>query len=154
SGAYTFDSGDNYTGIVHITGDFELEEDATFSGNVIYIVDGNAEISASLTSSPPGYTVTFLVPTGDFEVVGGGSITIDGTLLVGTVDSNGSNPTGGNIDVKDGSDLTVNGNLIAVNGNTDASLGGALTVTYQSPSDSNLMVQGSYTMTQWREIKN
>jgi hypothetical protein len=154
SGAYTFDSGDNYTGIVHITGDFELEEDATFSGNVIYIVDGNAEISASLTSSPPGYTVTFLVPTGDFEVKGSGSVTIDGTLLVGTIDSDGSSPTGGNIDVKDGSDLTVNGSLIAVSGNTDASLGGALIVTYQSPVDSNLTIQGSYTMTQWREIRN
>ncbi len=84
----------------------------------------------------------------------GGSCTIDGTLLVGTVDSNGSNPTGGNIDLKDGSDLTVNGSLIAVNGNTDASLGGALTVNYQSPVDSNLIIQGTYTMTQWREIKN
>ena len=153
SGAYTFDSGDNYTGIVHITGNFELTGNATFSGNVIFIVDGNAEISGSLTSTN-GSSVTFLVPTGDFEVIGGGSVTIDGTLLVGTVDSNGSNPTGGNIDVKGGSDLTVNGNLIAVNGNTDASLGGALTVNYQSPVDSNLTIQGTYTMTQWREIKN
>ncbi len=121
---------------------------------MIFIVDGNAEIEGSLTSNPPGSTVTFLVPTGDFEVKGGGSFTINGTVLVGTVDSNGSNPTGGNIDVKKGSDLTVNGNLIAVNGNTDALLGGALTVNYQSPSDSNLIVQGSYTMTQWREIRN
>ena len=153
SGAYTFDSGDNYTGIVHITGNFGLTGNATFSGNVIFIVDGNAEISGSLTSTN-GSTVTFLVPNGDFEVIGGGSFTIDGTLLVGTVDSNGSNPTGGNIDVKGGSDLTVNGNLIAVNGNTDAMLGGALTVNYKSPVDSNLTLPGTYAMTQWREIRN
>jgi hypothetical protein len=121
---------------------------------VIFIVDGNAEIEGSLTSSPAGSTVTFLVPDGDFEVKGGGTFTIDGALIVGTVDSNGSGISGGNIDVKKGSDLTVNGNLIAVNGNTDALLGGALTVNYQSPSDSNLIVQGSYTMTQWREIRN
>ncbi len=83
-----------------------------------------------------------------------GTFTINGTLLVGTVDSNGTNPTGGNIDVKNGSDLTVNGNLIAVNGNTDASLGGALTVNYQSPVDNNLIIQGTYTMTQWRDVRN
>ncbi len=153
SGVYTFDSGDNYTGIVHITGNFELTGNATFSGNVIFIVDGNVEISGSLTSTN-GSMVTFLVPNGDFEVIGGGSVTIDGTLLVGTVDSNGANPTGGNIDVKGGSDLTVNGNLIAVNGNTDASSGGALTVNYQSPVDNNLIIQGTYTMTQWREVRD
>jgi hypothetical protein len=130
-----------------------LTGNATFSGNVIFLVDGNAEISGSLTSTN-GSTVTFLVPNGDFEVISGGSFTIDGTLLVGTVDSNGSNPTGGNIDVKDGSNLTVNGNIIAVNGNTDTSLGGALTVTYQSLVDSNLIVPGTYTMTQWREVRN
>ena len=154
SGAYTFDSGDNYTGIVHITGDFELTGNATFSDNVIFIVDGNAEISGSLTSSSPGYMVTFIVPTGDFEVTGGGTFTIDGTLLIGTINWDGSNLTGGNIDVKDGSDLTVNGSVIAVNGNTDALLGGSFVVNYQSPVDSNLIVQGSYTMTQWREIRN
>ncbi len=154
TGNYEFDSGDNYTGIVHITGDFELTADATFSGNVIFIVDGNAEIEGSLTSSPPGSTVTFLVPTGDFEVKGGGSFTIDGALIVGTIDSDGSNPTGGNIDVRDGSDLTVNGNVIAVNGNTDALLGGSFVVNYQSPVDSNLIIQGTYTMTQWREVAN
>jgi hypothetical protein len=153
SGAYTFDSGDNYTGIVHITGNFGLTGNATFSDNVIFIVDGNAEISGSLTSTN-GSTVTFLVPTGDFEVVGGGSFTIDGTLLVGTVDSNG-NRTGGNIDVKGGSNLIVNGNVIAVLGNTDAkSEGGSFVVNYKSTVDSNLIKPGTYTMTQWREIKN
>ncbi len=153
SGAYTFDSGDNYTGTVHITGDFELEEDATFSGNVIFIVDGNVEIEASLTST--GSSVTFIVPTGDFEVKGGGSFTINGTVLVGTIDSDGSNPTGGNIDIKDGSDLTVFGNIIVVFGNTDAAtLGGYVKVNYQSTNDPNLIVQGTYAMTQWREIRN
>jgi hypothetical protein len=154
SGDYEFDDDDNYTGIVHITGDFELEENATFSGNVIFIVDGNVDITGSLTSSPPGSSVTFLVPNGNFKVKGGGSFTIDGTLLVGTVDQDGSNITGGNIDVKDGSDLTVNGSVIAVNGNTDASSGGSFTVNYQAPSDSNLMKPNSYTMALWREIRN
>jgi hypothetical protein len=154
SGAYTFDSGDNYTGIVHITGNFGLTGNATFSDNVIFIVDGNAEISGSLTSTN-GSTVTFLVPTGDFEVVGGGTFTIDGTVLVGTIDSDGNNPTFSNIDVKGGSNLIVNGNVIAVNGNTDAkSEGGSFVVNYKSTVDSNLIKPGTYTMTQWREIKN
>ncbi len=58
------------------------------------------------------------------------------------------------MNLKPQSNLTVNGNLIAVNGNTGASAGGALTVTYQSPVDSNLIVPGTYTMTQWREVIN
>ncbi len=153
SGAYTFDSGDNFTGIVHITENFYLTGNATFSDNVIFIVDGNAEISGSLTSTN-GSTVTFLVPNGNFEVTGGGSFIIDGTLLVGTVNQDGSGISGGNIDVKDGSILTINGKAIAVNGNTDASAAGAFTINYQPPSDSNLIIQGTYTMTQWREIKN
>jgi hypothetical protein len=157
SGNYTFDSVDNYTGIVHITGNFYLTGDATFSGYIIFIVDGNADISGSLTrhvSAPPGSSVTFLVPNGNFDVNGGGSFIIDGTLLVGTVDQDGSGISGGNIDVKDGSILTINGKAIAVNGNTDASAAGAFTINYQPPSDSNLIIQGTYAMLQWREIRN
>ncbi len=149
---YTFNSGHNYTGIVHITGNFYLTGNETFSGDVIFIVDGNAEISGSLTSTN-GSNVTFLVPTNNFIVKSGGNFTIDGTVIVGTVDSDGSNKSGGNINVNDGSDLTVNGNLIAINGNIDAGSGGALTVTYQAPSDSNLIAPNSYTMTQWREVR-
>ena len=153
-GNYEFDGNNNYTGIVHITGNFELTGNATFSGNVIFIVDGSALITGSLTSSPPGSTVTFLVPTGGFEVKGGGTFTISGTLLVGTVDPDGSNITGGSIEVTQNSALTVNGNVIAVHGNTDALLGGSFTANHQSPIDSNLIIQGTYTMTQWREIRN
>ncbi len=54
---------------------------------MIFIVDANVEIEVSLTSNHPGSSVTFLLPNGDFEVQGGGSFTIDGTVLVGTVDS-------------------------------------------------------------------
>ncbi len=88
----------------------------------------------------------------DFEVKGRGTFTIDGTLIVGTVNQDGSSSTGGNTDVTEGSDLTVNGNVIAVNGNTDALLGGSFVVNYHSPVDSNLIVQGTYTMVQWREV--
>jgi Tfp pilus assembly protein PilX len=151
---YTFNSAHNYTGIVHITGNFKLEENATFSGNVIFIVDGNVEIKGSLTSSPPGSTVTFLVPTGNFKVKDGGTFTIDGTVLVGTVNQDGSGVTGGKIEVKNGSNLTVNGNVIAVNGDIDASSGGAFTINYQSPNDSNLIAPNNYTMTQWRQVGN
>ncbi len=35
-------------------------------------------------------------------VIGGGSFTIDGTVLVGTINQDGSGISGGNIDVKDG----------------------------------------------------
>ncbi len=157
TGNYTFDSVDNYTGIVHITENFYLTGDATYSDNVIFIVDGNADITGSLTrhvSAPPGSSVTFLVPNGNLEVNGGGSFIIDGTLLVGTVNQDGSGISGGNIDVIDGSILTINGNAISVNGNTDASAAGVFTINYQPPSDSNFMVQGTYAMLQWREIRN
>ena len=70
SGDFTAGSTITQTGIVHVTGNFELAGTATFSGDVIFIVDGNAEIigPGSLTSSPAGSTVTFLVPTGNFNV--------------------------------------------------------------------------------------
>lgn len=149
---YTFSGSDNYTGIVHITGNFELTGNATFSGNVIFIVDGNAEITGNLTSSPTGSTVTFIVPSGNFEVKGGGSITIDGAILVGTVDPDGSGISGGNIDVKDNSTLTVNGSVIGINGNMDAkTAGGDFTVNYQAPTDSNLFNSG-YSVTSWRQV--
>ena len=73
-------------------------------------------------------------------------------MIVGTVNQDGSSSTGGNTDVTEGSDLTVNGNVIAVNGNTDVLLGGSFVVNYQSTVDSNLIVQGTYTMVQWREV--
>ncbi|MFQ5849175.1 MAG: PilX N-terminal domain-containing pilus assembly protein [Candidatus Binatia bacterium] len=149
-----YDPGSNITltGIVHITGNFELSTAATFSGNVVFIVDGNAEIAGSVTSNPPGSTVTFLVPTGNFEVEGGGNFTIDGVLHVGTVDPDGSNRTGGNVEVDGGSSLTVNGSVIAVDGNTEADSGGGFTVNYQPPTDPNLIKPGTYTITRWREV--
>ncbi len=157
-GDYSFKNGDNYTGIVHIKGDFMLEEEegVTFLGNVIFIVDGEASVVEGSLTSTNGSTVTFLVPNGNFEVKGDSdeTVTIDGTLIVGTVDSDGSNPTGGNIEVGDGSDLIVNGSIIVVNGGTDVSSGGALTVNYQSPVDSNLMIPNSYAMLHWRDIRN
>ena len=153
-GNYEYDTSDNFTGIVHITGDFELTADSTYSDNVIFIIDGNVDITGSLTSNPPGSTATFLVPNGSFKVKGGGNVVIEGTVLVGTVDSDGSNPIGGSIDVTEDSNLTVNGRVIAVNGNTDAEDGGTFVVNYPSSDDSDLISQGSYAMLQWREIRN
>lgn len=154
TGNYTVSSGSSitYTGIVHITGNFELEGNANFSGNVVFVVDGNAEIQGSFTSNPPGSTVTFLVPTGNFEVEGGGSFTIDGLLHVGTVDQDGNNRTGGNVEVEGGSSLTVNGSVIALDGNTEADPGGSFTVNYQPPTDSNLIKPGSFTITRWNDV--
>ncbi len=121
---------------------------------MIFIVDGNAEIEGSLTSSPAGSSVTFLVPNGDFEVKGGGSFTINGTVLVGTVDEAGSVISGGDVIVKDDSNLTVNGRVIAVAGNTDAEFGGTFTVNYPSSDDNDLTKPGTYAMLHWREIRN
>ncbi len=155
---FDFEDYDDSGGIVHIKGDFMLEEEdsRTISKNVIFIVDGEASVVEGSLTSTNGSTVTFLVPNGDFEVKGDSDepVIIDGTLIVGTVDSDGSNPTGGNIEVGDGSTLIVNGSLIVVNGDTDVSSGGALTVNYQSPVDSNLMIPNSYAMLHWREIRN
>jgi len=156
SGNFTAGSTITQTGIVHVTGNFELTGNATFSGDVIFIVDGNAEIigPGSLTSSPAGSTVTFLVPTGNFDVKGGGSFTIDGVVQVGTVNTDGTGISGGNITVAENSNFTVNGSVATVNGNTDTQDGSAFTVNYQSPSDSNLTSSSSYTMARWREILN
>jgi hypothetical protein len=152
-GNYEYDTSDNFTGIVHITGDFELTADSTYSGNVTFIVDGNAEISGRLTSTNDS-TVTFLVPDGDFEVKGGATVVIDGTVIVGTVDEAGSVISGGNVVVTQDSNLTVNGRVIAVAGNTDAEDGGTFVVNYPSSYDNDLTKPGTYAMLHWREIRN
>ncbi len=120
---------------------------------MIFIVDGDAEIigPGSLTSNPPGSTVTFLVPTSKWEVEGGGNFTIDGILHVGTVNPDGSGISGGNIDVKEGSSLTVNGSVFS-KGNTDSSAGGAFTVINRPSTDSNLIKPGSFTLKRWNDV--
>jgi hypothetical protein len=156
-GNYEYDTSDNFTGIVHITEDLEITADSTFSGNVIFIVDGNVDISGSLTTTNGSY-VNFLVPNGNFKVKGGGNIVIDGTVLVGTVtvDDEGKviSVSGGDVKVTEDSNLTVNGSVIAVAGNTDTGLGGTFVVNYQSSDDNDLISSGSYAMMQWREIRN
>jgi hypothetical protein len=158
SGNYEYDPIDPFTGIVHITGDFELTADSTYSDNVVFIVDGNVDISGSLTSDPPGASATFLVPNGTFEVKGGGDVEIYGTVLVGTVtvDEDGRviSVSGGDVKVKDDSNLTVYGRVIVVAGNTDAGLGGTFVVNYPSSDDSDLTKPGTYAMLHWREIRN
>ena len=159
---YEYTTADNFTGIIYVSGDFELLTDSTYSGNVVIVVDGSVDITGSLTkhaSAPAGSSVVFIVPNGDFKVKGFGNVVIDGTVLVGTVDADGSNPIGGNIDVTENANLTVNGNVIAVNtavgkGNTDAGTGGIFTVNYQSLDGNDLINPGTYAMTQWREIRN
>lgn len=149
---YTYNTADDYTGVVHVTGNFTLAADSTFSANVIYVIDGNAEnIEGSLTSSPAGSTATFIVPTGNFGVkANSGALTIDGAVLVGTVDADGSNISGGNVEVGDGTDLVINGSgITSLNGNTE----GDFTVNHQQPIDPHLLTTtGTYTVTSWREL--
>jgi hypothetical protein len=156
-GNYEYMTADNLAGIVHIAGDFELTVDSTFSEDVIIIVDGSVDISAKLTSTNDS-SVTFLVPDGSFKVKGGGDVIIDGTVLVGTVtvDEAGNviSVSGGDVKVTEDSNLTVNGRIIVVNGNTDAESGGTFVVNYQSYEDGDLIKPGTYAMLQWREVRN
>ncbi len=157
-GNYEYMSADDLSGIVHITGDFELTVDSTFSANLLLIVDGSVDISARLTTDNGSY-VLFLVPNGSFKVKGGGDVEIDGSVLVGTVTLNDEgkviSSSGGDVKVTEGSNLTINGSVIVVNGDTDANLGGTFDVNYQAPpEDGTLTKQGSYAMFKWREIRN
>ena len=141
---------------MHVTANLELSGDVVFSDNVVFVVDGNAKITGpgSLTSSTIGAHASFFVPYNNFTIDGGGNVVIDGMLHVGTVNADGSNISGGNVKTNDGANLTVNGNIIATNGNMDASAGGALTVNYKPPTDSHLMVPGSYSPVSWRDVLN
>ncbi len=160
-GNYEFMTADNLAGIVHVTGDFELTVDSTFSEDLVIIVDGSkAEISANLTTTNDA-SVIFLVPNGSFKVLGGADVIINGTIIVGTVDSNGDpilddngDPIVGAVKVTEDSNLTVYGRVIVVNGNTDAESGGTFVVEYPSSDDNDLISSGTYAMLQWREIRN
>jgi len=140
-----------FTGVVHVTGNFKVLGSATFSGNTTLVIDGNSEIWGGLTSSPAGSIINLFVPTGNFDIKGGGNVTIDGRLIVGSVNPDGSNITGGNINVISGSNLTVNGSAIAVNGNLIATAGGELTINYTEIYDEAWAQPGTYSIVQWRE---
>ncbi len=164
---FEYTTAGNFTGIIHVSGDFELTTASTYSDNVVFVIEGSVDITGSLTrheDAPAGSSVVFIVPNGDFKVKGGGNVVIDGAVIVGTVivdeDGNFVSTTGGNVKVSENSNLTVNGNVIAVNtalankGNTDAEDGGTFVVNYQSLDGNDLISSGTYAMTQWREVRN
>jgi hypothetical protein len=157
-GNYEYASADNFSGIVHITQDFELTVDSTFSEDLILVVDGDVDISARLESTN-GTTVCFIVPNGNFKVKGGGNVIIDGTVFVGTVtvdEETGEfiSVSGGDVKVTEGSNLTIIGNLVVVDGNIDAGTGGTFLVDQQSANGNSVTKPNSYAMMQWREIRN
>ncbi|MFQ5508271.1 MAG: hypothetical protein ACE5FN_02930 [Leptospirillia bacterium] len=149
-GNFTVASGGGITltGVVHVTGNFRTLGDVTFFGDVVFIVDGNAEIDGNLTANPAGARITFLVPGGNFIVKNSGNVTLDGTVLAGTVNADGTGIQGGNVIIQNGAHLTVNGALAAIAGNTISSSGGELTINAQGAVDPNL-VRGFHIAT-WR----
>ena len=149
SGTYVQSGGTiTYTDVVHVTGNIDLTGNIELSGNVIFVVDGNADIMGpgSIRSNPPGSTVTFLVPSSNLNLYGG--------VQVGTINEDGSNLQGGNVNVYDGSDLAVNGSVVALNGNINSS-GLALKINYVAPVDNNLSGGSSSGITkrQWHEVR-
>ena len=157
SGTYVQSGGTiTYTGVVHVTGNIDLTGNIELSGNVIFVVDGNADITGpgSIRSNPPGSTVTFLVPSSNLNIYGGGTMVIDGGVQVGTINEDGSNLQGGNVNVYDGSNLAVNGSVVDLNGNINSS-GSTLTINYVAPVDENLsgMSNSGITTRQWHEVR-
>ena len=148
-----------YTGIVHITDNMSLSGNLELTGNVIFIIDGNAEVTGPgvIQSNPPGSTVTFLVPYNNFLVNGGGNFVIDGAVQVGTVNEDGSNIQGGNIKIEDDSNLHVRGSAVVLNGNMKSQDNSTVMINYVAPTDSNLgdgSNSGNFTALQWREVRN
>ena len=159
SGGYNQSGGViTYTGIVHITDNMDLSGNLELSGDVIFIVDGNVDVTGpgSIQSNPLGSTVTFIVPYNNFNVKGGGDFVIDGAVQVGTVNEDGSNIQGGNIDIQDDSTLDITGSAVALNGNVKSSGNSAFTIDYVTPTNSNLSgnTSNGYTALQWREVRN
>ena len=146
-----------YTGVVHVTGNVELTGNLELSGDVIFVVDGNVDITGpgSIQSNPPGSTVTFLVPSSNLKVDGGGNFVIDGAVQVGTVDEDGSNIQGGNIDVIDDSTLDVTGTVAALNGNVNSSGNSTMTINWVTPVNRGLSgsATAGFDTTQWREVR-
>lgn len=140
---HTINAGDTvaYSGIVHVSGDLMITGDATLSGNVIFVVDGNLHVGGNLISDPPGSSVT-LITEGNLHIDrGGNSVTLDGAMQVG-----------GNLHVDNGTDLTVNGSVVA-SGDIHAGSGGAFNVQYQSSNDDTISGQ-ELTIESWQQAFN
>ncbi len=161
TGNYEYASTNDFVDVVHITEDFELTENSTFSKDLVFIVDGNVDISAELRSTNDSF-VTFLVPSGNFKVKGGAIVEIDGNVYVGSVnvdvDEDGEivfvSVSGGDLKVTENSILIVNGSVVVVDGDTDASSGGTFLIDRQSGNGDSITKPNSYAMMQWREIIN
>ena len=159
SGNYNQSGGNvTYTGVVHVTGNMIVSGNMTLTGNVIFVVDGNVEITApgKLQNSPAGSTVTFLVPTGNLTVKGNGNFQIDGHAQVGTVDEDGSNITGGNFEVQDKAKVHIDGGLAVVNGNVVTNGETTMELNYKTVTDTNVTSGsgGGFTAMRWHEVGN
>ena len=159
SGNYNQSGGDiTYTGVVHVTSNAVLNGNMTLTGNVIFVVDGNVEITSpgKIQSSPPGATVTFLVPYGNMKIQGEGDFFIDGNVQVGTVNEDETGIQGGNFQVLDEARVQVTGSVATVNGNLIALGETIFGIDYSPPIDPNLGggSAGAYTALQWREVRN
>jgi hypothetical protein len=151
-GAVTLNAGDAfpYTGIVHITGNFKVNGDATFPGDVIIVADGNVSIDAGLSSSPPGSELLLLMESSNLQVKNGANVVVDGSIQLGAASQDGGSITGGNLIVGNGADIDVTGSLLTLNGNSGSTNGGALTVTYAPYDNSNLKKR--YGIANWRKL--
>jgi hypothetical protein len=91
-GSVTLNAGDvfPYTGIVHISGNFKVNGDATFNGDVVIVADGNVSIDAALTSNPPGSKLLLLMESGNLQVKNGANVTIDGSIQLGAASQDGT----------------------------------------------------------------
>ena len=151
-GALTLNAGDvfPYTGIVHVTGNFKVNGDATFPGDVVIVADGNVSIDAGLTSSPPGSKLLLLMESGNLQVKNGADVHVDGTIQLGAANQDGTAISGGNLIVGNGANIDVTGNLLTLNGNSGSTNAGSLTVTYAPYDDDSLKKR--YGIARWRRI--
>jgi hypothetical protein len=134
--------GDPITGIIHITGNLFVDGKTDYRGDGILVVDGNILIRKELVRLDPASDDTlFLVTEGSIEVEHNSALDVEAFLY-----------TTGNLYVKTGGLARIVGGVVAF-GNVD-SMAGQMDVTYKAPTNPEVLVEGTYGMMSWKELKS
>lgn len=144
-----------YSGVVHITGNFSSYGNVTFTDNVVFIVDGTVKFhgNGGVQATSGNVAATFIVPNSHMHLEEEGNITLDGNLIMGTVNADGTLPIGGELHVKKDTSLLVNGTIFA-KGDIHAEENGIYKVHHRNTLDQNLIKAGSYSIDSWKEVRN
>jgi hypothetical protein len=134
--------GDPMEGIIHITGNLLVKNNTAYTGNAILVVDGNITVLKDLGRvDASSEDILLLVTEGTIEVKNNSNVDVDAVFY-----------TTGNFYVKDGGTARIRGGVVAW-GNIQTE-DGTLDLEYVAPTNPEILLEGTYGMMSWLEVRN